>query len=52
MSPTAKACRQIAMQLDRCSRQASFGGGNVAVTVKDPRYLTQLGYAAIAQDCA
>lgn len=39
MTPTAKALRQLARQLDRAYRHASIAGGDVSVRVKDPRVL-------------
>lgn len=42
MSPTAKACRQIAKQLDRATRAAALGGRDVSVRVKDPLVLINL----------
>lgn len=42
MSPTAKACRQLANQLNRAARAAAFGGGDVSVRVKEPTVLIDL----------
>lgn len=42
MSMTAKACRKTATQLNRAFRAASFGGDDVSVRVKDPRFLIDL----------
>jgi len=40
VTPTSKACRQVARQLDRAYRNASIAGADVRV--KDPRYLINL----------
>jgi len=42
MPPTAKACRQVANQLARATRNAKMGGEGVSVRVADPRYLINL----------
>lgn len=42
MTPTSKACRQVARQLDRAYRAAAFGGDDVSVRVKDPAYIIGL----------
>jgi hypothetical protein len=42
MTPTAKALRQLARQLDRAYRHASLGGNDVSVRVKDPRILINI----------
>jgi hypothetical protein len=42
MTPTAKALRQLARQLNRAYRHAALGGDDVSVRVKDPRLLINL----------
>lgn len=42
MSPTGKACRQVANQLARTTRGAAFGGDGTYVRVRDPEYLISL----------
>lgn len=42
MTPTSKACRQLARQLDRATRNAKLGGEAVSVRVADPAYLIAL----------
>lgn len=42
MSPTAKACRKVATQLARASKNAAMGGPAVSVRVADPTYLVNL----------
>ena len=41
-SITAKACRNVASQLARASRNASFAGEGTGVMVRDPGYLIGL----------
>jgi hypothetical protein len=42
MSVTAKACRKVASQLARASKNASFAGEGTGVVVSDPKYLVGL----------
>lgn len=42
MPPTAKACRQVARQLDRAYRNAAMGGKDVGVRVREPETLIAL----------